>query len=306
MAGSRAGVVKPLTGEDLQHHQALRPQTRSAPPASDPLLPLHQQQHLRHASAGTQGRAWVTGMQAGSEGSSCSMGNMRCQRFLKGMAPVLRTHPGIWITALLVTLALAAVSVIAVAFAAQAEKQNRLLAAQGASADARSASAVVCVCLSWLCGFVLDDLLNDNSAVAAAAAAAVAVAAAAHTPQTASLTTATSPAIPKGFAENAAVGFEAQLQQLMAPLLALSVFVREKPSVPYIVSRFDAVATELLSELPVSDARLVNLQLAPQGVVRLMHPLKGNEVAIGIDQLRGAGCWGWGAPGKGGGGAPGV
>jgi sensor domain CHASE-containing protein len=41
-----------------------------------------------------------------------------------------------------------------------------------------------------------------------------------------------------------------------------------------------------VAQLPASDARVVNLQLAPQGVVRLMWPLKGNEAAIGLDQLR--------------------
>ena len=90
----------------------------------------------------------------------------------------------------------------------------------------------------------------------------------------------------EGFAENTAVGVEAQLRQLMAPLLALAVFVREQPSVPHVAARFDAVARALLEELPSADARLVSLQLAPQGVVRLMYPLQGNEAAIGLDQLR--------------------
>jgi hypothetical protein len=35
----------------------------------------------------------------------------------------------------------------------------------------------------------------------------------------------------------------------MAPLLALAVFVREKPSVSYIAARFDSMAQQLLDEV---------------------------------------------------------
>ncbi|KAI8476186.1 MAG: kinase-like domain-containing protein [Monoraphidium minutum] len=89
-----------------------------------------------------------------------------------------------------------------------------------------------------------------------------------------------------GYAENTAIGFEAQLQTIMAPLLALSVFVSENPSVPYVKERFESVARQLLSQLPAADARLVNLQVAPQGVVEMMYPLEGNRAAMGLDQLK--------------------
>ena len=44
-----------------------------------------------------------------------------------------------------------------------------------------------------------------------------------------------------------------------------------------------------LLQLPMADARLVNLQVSPQGVVEMMYPWQGNERAIGLDQLKGRG-----------------
>jgi len=52
---------------------------------------------------------------------------------------------------------------------------------------------------------------------------------------------------PPGFAENTAVAFEVQLQQMMAPMLALATFIHDQPSYPNLARRFDTIATELLS-----------------------------------------------------------
>ena len=76
----------------------------------------------------------------------------------QGIRHVLRRHPGTWLTALLVALALAGAGVAGVMAAASAETRHRYEAAQG-------------------------------------------------------------------FADNAAVSFEVQLQQFMAPMLALSAFI---------------------------------------------------------------------------------
>ena len=43
------------------------------------------------------------------------------------------------------------------------------------------------------------------------------------------------------------MGFEYNLLNYLAPVLALAVFVRENPSVPYIEKRFQLVANDLLA-----------------------------------------------------------
>ncbi|KIZ04181.1 hypothetical protein MNEG_3785, partial [Monoraphidium neglectum] len=89
----------------------------------------------------------------------------------------------------------------------------------------------------------------------------------------------------QGFADNAAVGFEVQLQQMMAPMLALAAFIHDNPNYPHLAARFDKIAKELLAALPDPEA-VASLQATPQAVVRSFYPIAGNEAAMGHDLLR--------------------
>ncbi|GBG00256.1 hypothetical protein Rsub_12900 [Raphidocelis subcapitata] len=89
----------------------------------------------------------------------------------------------------------------------------------------------------------------------------------------------------QGFADTAAVGFGIQLQQMLAPLLALATFIHDQPNFPALARRFDPIARELLAALPEREA-VASLQLTPQGVVRSFYPLPGNEAALNHDLLR--------------------
>ncbi|MBF0161251.1 MAG: response regulator [Magnetococcales bacterium] len=51
----------------------------------------------------------------------------------------------------------------------------------------------------------------------------------------------------------------------------------------HFLDSFDAIAAEMLS---IHKGIIRNLQLAPEGVVRHIHPLPGNELAIGLDLLK--------------------
>jgi sensor domain CHASE-containing protein len=49
-------------------------------------------------------------------------------------------------------------------------------------------------------------------------------------------------------------------------------------------------------QMPESNA-VASLQLAPHGVVRSIYPMRGNEAALGLDLLKGAGAASqWAAP----------
>jgi hypothetical protein len=51
----------------------------------------------------------------------------------------------------------------------------------------------------------------------------------------------------QGFADTAAVGFGIQLQQMLAPLLALATFIHDQPNYPTLARRFEPIAKELLA-----------------------------------------------------------
>ncbi|WIA33746.1 hypothetical protein OEZ86_006861 [Tetradesmus obliquus] len=88
-----------------------------------------------------------------------------------------------------------------------------------------------------------------------------------------------------GFANNAAVGFTVQLQQTFAPLSALQAIIHFEPDYSKLAPRFDQLAQELLSQLPVPGS-VASLQMTPQGVVRSFYPLKGNEAALNHNLFR--------------------
>lgn len=78
-----------------------------------------------------------------------------------------------------------------------------------------------------------------------------------------------------GFAQDTATGFELKLANSLAPVLALSVFVRDTPSVPEISARFDSVASELLTLGRTNTSAFSEgtyLRLAPQGVITMAFP----------------------------------
>ncbi|KAF8060038.1 serine/threonine-protein kinase [Scenedesmus sp. PABB004] len=88
-----------------------------------------------------------------------------------------------------------------------------------------------------------------------------------------------------GFANNAAVAFTVQLQQTFAPLTALTTIIHFQPDFTKLAPRFDALAAELLSALPVPGS-VASLQLTPNGVVSTFYPLKGNEQALNHNLLK--------------------
>ncbi|KAI8463338.1 MAG: hypothetical protein J3K34DRAFT_149057 [Monoraphidium minutum] len=178
------------------------------------------------SSTSNAGRSWVADLTGGGRhgggggggggGKGHRMHGLRANA--RGVAHVLRRHPGIWMTALAVALVLAGSGIAGVLAAAMAETQHRYDSAQG-------------------------------------------------------------------FADNTAVGFEVQLQQFMAPMLALAAFIHDSPNYPHLAERFDKVARELLSALPDPGA-VASLQATPQAVVRSFYPLEGNEAAVGHNLLK--------------------
>ena len=57
-----------------------------------------------------------------------------------------------------------------------------------------------------------------------------------------------------GLAQDTAAGIEAQLLQMQAPLLAVSVLVRQQPYVPRALKLFEPYAQELLAGIEVRPA----------------------------------------------------
>ncbi|KAI8475398.1 MAG: kinase-like domain-containing protein [Monoraphidium minutum] len=92
----------------------------------------------------------------------------------------------------------------------------------------------------------------------------------------------------QGFALDTATGFEFKLANSLAPVLALSVFVRDNPSVPAISARFDSMAEQLLSLGRVNASASssgIYLRLAPQALVTLAYPMSGGQNLIGLNLL---------------------
>ncbi|GBF89307.1 hypothetical protein Rsub_02184 [Raphidocelis subcapitata] len=91
----------------------------------------------------------------------------------------------------------------------------------------------------------------------------------------------------QGFVQETAAGFETTMLNYMAPLLALSVFVRDSPSVPHMAQSFDRVANELLAIARGNASHGgVRLRLAPGGVVRLAAPANESRGVLGLDLLK--------------------
>ena len=57
-----------------------------------------------------------------------------------------------------------------------------------------------------------------------------------------------------GFANNAAVAFEVQLQQSFAPLVAMAAMIHVQPYYPALAKQFDAIAAELIAQVCSSRA----------------------------------------------------
>jgi hypothetical protein len=57
-----------------------------------------------------------------------------------------------------------------------------------------------------------------------------------------------------GFANNAAVAFEVQLQQSFAPLVAMAAMIHVQPFYPALAKQFDAIAAELIAQVCSSQA----------------------------------------------------
>jgi signal transduction histidine kinase len=79
----------------------------------------------------------------------------------------------------------------------------------------------------------------------------------------------------EAIAEDAAASVEDELERTFAAAHALGAIVRQAGR----IDRFEAVAEEMLRVYPGASA----LQLAPDGVIREVHPLAGNEAAVGLD-----------------------
>jgi sensor domain CHASE-containing protein len=67
----------------------------------------------------------------------------------------------------------------------------------------------------------------------------------------------------------------------------LQAIIHFQPDYSKLAPRFDQLAQELLSQLPVPGS-VASLQMTPQGVVRSFYPLKGNEAALNHNLFRGA------------------
>jgi hypothetical protein len=52
-----------------------------------------------------------------------------------------------------------------------------------------------------------------------------------------------------GFANNAAVAFEVQLQQTLAPLVAMAAMIHVQPYYPDLAKRFNEIAAELIAQV---------------------------------------------------------
>jgi PAS domain S-box-containing protein len=76
-------------------------------------------------------------------------------------------------------------------------------------------------------------------------------------------------------ASSAAATIEQQLSRSLAAVHALAAFVQRDPELP----DFGAIADELIAV----HGGISSLQLAPGGVLRRIHPLAGNEAALGLD-----------------------
>lgn len=92
----------------------------------------------------------------------------------------------------------------------------------------------------------------------------------------------------QGFAQDTATGFEFKLANSLAPVLALSVYIKDRPNVPDIEARFHQLAGELLSLGRVntsSSAAGIYLRLAPQGVLTMAEPLRSRDL-LGLNLLK--------------------
>lgn len=74
-----------------------------------------------------------------------------------------------------------------------------------------------------------------------------------------------------GFANNAAVAFEVQLQQSFAPLVAMAAMIHVQPYFPALATRFDEIAAELIAQVRMS--KLSSARRAPPPPPSLSHRL---------------------------------
>ncbi|MBT6717726.1 MAG: hypothetical protein HOB18_08855 [Nitrospina sp.] len=76
-------------------------------------------------------------------------------------------------------------------------------------------------------------------------------------------------------ASSHAKSLEKQLSHSLSATLALATILKEDSSFP----NFDRVAADLIERY----GGISNLQLAPNAVISKIFPLKGNELAVGLD-----------------------
>lgn len=60
-----------------------------------------------------------------------------------------------------------------------------------------------------------------------------------------------------GFANNAAVAFEVQLQQSFTPLVAMAAMIHVQPYYPALAKQFDVIAAELIAQVCVASGQAV-------------------------------------------------
>ncbi|KAI8468844.1 MAG: hypothetical protein J3K34DRAFT_515195 [Monoraphidium minutum] len=94
----------------------------------------------------------------------------------------------------------------------------------------------------------------------------------------------------QSLAQLTAAGIEARLLQVMVPVLALSVLVRDDPYYPRVAAKFYATAAELgqmaHAGAPAAGDGDYDLRLAPQGVLRLVAPHNSStQGVVGLDLL---------------------
>ncbi|KAG2492524.1 hypothetical protein HYH03_009189 [Edaphochlamys debaryana] len=84
-------------------------------------------------------------------------------------------------------------------------------------------------------------------------------------------------------ATQAAVWIQQRVAVAIAPVLLLSAMVEFEPAYDSAAHLFEGMAPALRAQTPPNSLR--RLLIAPSGVIRNVHPLEGNEKALGLDLL---------------------
>lgn len=153
---------------------------------------------------------------------------------------MIRAHPYVGVVSLLTMAAIMTAGVVGVLAAADTETRHRKDAATGARRHAGGTAAA-----AWQQQVYL--LARSSSCQAAACLRCHTGHVAGAPPHLTVLSHLFGPVA--GFANNAAVAFEVQLQQSFAPLVAMAAMIHVQPYYPILAKKFDEIAAELIAQV---------------------------------------------------------